>query len=204
MDNAYQIVFNTGIFAADYREWNKRAADNKTLSHLKLFFAASHREWRLSLRNKTGNPYGAAHNATAHPDDRYLQQETVDAIADLATAITSHRANIAQLTATFKRLRVELVTVNAKLATALQPHRSSQGIRGGRSRGGGQRSSTTTPTGAVLDTRTNDQDLEPPIHYCWMCVPGCRHNSAKFPAPATGHVYTATKQDMKGGAEATK
>ena len=49
MDNAYQIMFNTVIFAADYWEWNKRAADNKTLSHLKVFFAASNRESCISL-----------------------------------------------------------------------------------------------------------------------------------------------------------
>ena len=36
-------------------------------------------------------PYGAAHNATANPDGGYLQQETVDAIANLATAIARPR-----------------------------------------------------------------------------------------------------------------
>ena len=56
VDNAYQLVFNTVIFAEDFWEWNKRAADNKTLPHLKVFFAAAHREWRLSLRNETGTP----------------------------------------------------------------------------------------------------------------------------------------------------
>ena len=68
-DNAYQLVFNTGIFAADFRKWNKRAADDKVLPRLKVFFVAAHRKWRLSLRKETGTPYGAVHNATAHPDD---------------------------------------------------------------------------------------------------------------------------------------
>ena len=68
-DNAYQLVFNTGIFAENCRDRNKRASDNKTLPHLKVFFAAVHREWHLSLRNETGTPYGAAHNATAHLDN---------------------------------------------------------------------------------------------------------------------------------------
>ena len=64
MDNAYQLMFNTGIFAADCREWNKKAVENKTLPHLKVFFVAAHREWRLSLQNETSTPYGATHNAT--------------------------------------------------------------------------------------------------------------------------------------------
>ena len=65
------------------------------LPHLMVFFVAAHREWRVSLQNKTGTHYGALHNATAHPDNGYLQQETVDAIADLATATASDCAAIA-------------------------------------------------------------------------------------------------------------
>ena len=100
MDNAYELVFNTGIFAAYCREWNKRAADNKTLPHLKVFFAAAQRDWRLSIQNKTGAPYDASHNATANPDNGYIQQETVEAIANLATATASDCAAISQLTST--------------------------------------------------------------------------------------------------------
>ena len=40
VDNAYQLIFNTGIFAADYREWNKRAADDKMPPHLMVLCAA--------------------------------------------------------------------------------------------------------------------------------------------------------------------
>ena len=118
-------------FAADCREWNKRSSDSKTLPHLKGFFAAAHREWRLLLQNNTSTPYGAAHNATAHPDDGCLQQETMDAIANLATSTASDCAANAQLTATVERITAEIVTVNAKLVTALQPHQSSRGGRGG-------------------------------------------------------------------------
>ena len=128
----------------------------------------------------------------------------VDAISNLVTTQASDCVDIAQLTSTVERLTANLVTVNAKLVTALQPQRASRGGRGGRSRRRGRGSGATTPTGAVSAIKTNDQDLEPPIHYCWTCVPGYRDNSAKCPAPATGHVYTATKRDMQGGEEATK
>ena len=43
IDNACQLVFNTDIFAVDFREWNQRASDNKTLPRPKDFFAAAHR-----------------------------------------------------------------------------------------------------------------------------------------------------------------
>ena len=37
VNNVYQLVFNTGIFAVDCREWNKRAKDDKMLPHIKFF-----------------------------------------------------------------------------------------------------------------------------------------------------------------------
>ena len=206
-----------GIFPADCQEWNHRELDNKTLPHLKVFLAAVHREWRLLLQNDTGILYGADHNAATKLDDGYLQQETVEAIVNLATATASDRAAIAQLTATAKSLTAELFTVNAKLVAALQPQKASRGSHGGqtrgrghgRGRGAGAGVGATTPTmvprtSAVFFTRTDNQDLEPPIHYCWTFGPRCRRNSAKCPAPATGHIYAATKRDIQGGAEAQK
>ena len=71
------------------------------------------------------------HNDTAHLDGGYLQQETVDAIANLATATSIDCAAIAQLTATVESLMAELITLNAKLVDALQPQQSSPGGRGG-------------------------------------------------------------------------
>ena len=62
-------MFNTGIFAADYREWNQWMADNETLTHLKTFFAAAHREWSLWLQNETVTPNGAAQNITTRSYD---------------------------------------------------------------------------------------------------------------------------------------
>ena len=153
VENAYQLVFNTGVFAADCWEWNKRATDDKTLPHLKVFFVVAHREWHLLIQKETGTPYGAAHNSTAHLDDGYLQQETVDSISNLATSTASDCAAIAQLTSTVERLTSELVTVNTKLGTALQTQRTSRGGREGRDRVRGRRAGAPAQTGAVASTR---------------------------------------------------
>ena len=122
------------------------------------------------ILNKTGDPHGAAHNATANSDDGYLQKETVDAIANLELATASDRADITQLTSTVERLTAELVTVNANLVTVPQTQRANQGGRVGRGRGRG--AGAPAQTGAVAVTRAEEQDLEPPIHYCWTCGPG--------------------------------
>ena len=116
------------------------------------------------------NAYGSANNTTAHPDDGYPQQEAVGAITNLATSMARDCTAIAQLMATVERIMAELVTVNTKLVAALQLQRAIQGGHGGRSHGRGASATTTTlvpPTGTVSATRTDNQDLEPPIHYCW-------------------------------------
>ena len=126
----------------------------------KFFFVAAHREWRFLIQNYSGAPYGTAHNATANPDDGYLQKETVDAITDLATTTTSDRSVIAQLMDTVARLMTDLATVNAKIVFTLQTNRASQGGREGHDRttcrqGSRAGSGACTGTGAVTPTRTS-------------------------------------------------
>ena len=87
------------------------------------------------LQNETSTLYGAAYNATTYPGDGYLQQEMMDALANLSIVMASDSATISQLTATVERLTAELVTVNTKLLAALQTLQAIQGRNGGRSRG---------------------------------------------------------------------
>ena len=151
------------------------------------FSADAHREWLIFLQNETGDPYGAAHNATANLDDRYLQQDMVDAIANLATSTASDHEAIAQLTATVARLTTDLATVNKKLVVSLQAKRAIRGSRGGRNkatrgRGDGARARAATKSGSgdsILVEMAGGADLDLTIHYCWTCGPGCRHNSDK-------------------------
>ena len=111
----------------------------------------------------------------------------------------------------------ELAMVKAKLVVALPKNRASRGgcgesnrtnrgrgSRSGLGAGTGTGSGSPARTGAGAPSTAKEKDLEPPIHYCWTCGPGCRHNSAKCPALSAGHIYTATKRNMQGGAEATK
>ena len=147
------------------------------------------------------------HNATAKPDNRYLQQETMDATANLAATTASDRAAITQLTATAARLTLELATVNENLVLALQANRASQGrlwrarqnqpkmrIQNRSRTGTGAGSPAIIGTGAL--NMADEKNLEPPIHYCWMYDTGCRHNSSKCPDPATVQIYTSTKRNM--------
>ena len=217
----YQLVFNTGIFAADFQERNKRAAAGKTLPRLKVFFSAAHREWRHLIQNEMVSPYGAVHNATANLDDGCLQQETVDAIVNLATATASDRASTVQLTAavTVARLTTEVVMVNENIAVALQAKLAIRGIQGRRNKttcgwgarsgavagvgsGTGTGSGDAAIAGASAPTMVDSKELEPTKHYCCTCGPIFSHNSAKCPSPASSCIYTATKMYIQGGVEA--
>ena len=134
IDNAYQLVFHTGVLAAACQEWNRHAAVGKMLPHLRVFFAASHWEWRLLLQNKTSSTYGAAHNTNTKPEDGYLQQDTVDAIKKLVKATESDRGAIMQLTVTTMILTTELTTVKKKFIVDIQEKCASCSSGGGRNK----------------------------------------------------------------------
>ena len=156
------------------------------------------------IQNETGDPSGAAHNTTANPDDGYLQQETVDAITNLATATVSDRAAIAQLAATVARLMTELATVNAKLVVTPQTNRAIRGGGGRRNRtihgrGDGDGEGAGTGNGAGAPARTGAS--APTMALLLDVRHGCRHNSAKCPVSAASHIYMYTKRNMQGGAE---
>ena len=126
------------------------------------------------IQNDMVSPYGAAHNATANPDNGYLRQEMVDFIATLAMAMASDSAAIVQLTSTVARLKTELVTVNNNLVISLQEKSVICSSRGGRDRdacvfgagaGDGAGYAARTRAGAPsLAETVIGVDLDPPIH----------------------------------------
>jgi hypothetical protein len=96
------------LFPDACRAWQSRAIARKTWAQFKIDFATAHRQFRLT--NQTAQQSGF------HSDNMMIEQgrdesmqETVDAIAQLATATASDRGTVATLT-----------TDNAKLATQLE------------------------------------------------------------------------------------
>jgi hypothetical protein len=101
---AYTLEFNRGLFPNACRVWKSRAISRKTWAHLKLSFSTAHLEFRLT--------YQTAQQSGFHSDNMMIKQvhdesmqETVDAIAQLATATASYHGTV-----------VTLTTTNAKLA----------------------------------------------------------------------------------------
>jgi hypothetical protein len=105
---AYTLVFNTGFFPDACRAWQSRAIAGKTWAQFKIDFATAHREFWLTNQIAQQSGFHSA-NMMIEQGRADSIQDTVDAIAQLATATASDRVTVATLT-----------TNNAKLANQLE------------------------------------------------------------------------------------
>jgi hypothetical protein len=112
---AYTLVFNTGLFLNACRAWQSRAIAGKTSAQLKLDFATAHREFRLTNQTAQQAGFHSANIMIKLGRDETMQ-DTVDAIAQFATAADSDRGTVATLTTTNARLATQLEAAHAQIA----------------------------------------------------------------------------------------
>jgi hypothetical protein len=110
---AYTLAFNTGLFPDACRAWKSRVIAGKTWAQFKLNFATAHREFRLFNQQQSG--FHSANMMIEQGSDETMQ-DTVDAIAQLATATASDRGTVATLTTTNAKLATQLKAAHAKIA----------------------------------------------------------------------------------------
>ena len=92
----------------------------KNLDQIQKFFVTAHIEWRESQSTTTGAEFHSANHLQEQDTTQLHQQETVDAIAKLATATASDRATVSTLTATNSTLTSALTACQLQLVEALQ------------------------------------------------------------------------------------
>jgi hypothetical protein len=179
---AYTLVFNTGLFPDACRAWQSRAIAGKTWAQFKIEFATAHREFRLTNQTAHQSGFHMANMMIEQGRDDSMQ-ETVDAIAQLATTTASYRGTVATLTTTnaklanhleaahtlIAQLKNEIATLKSKIKPAWQ----------------GQRPVKTT---------NNDS-------YCWShgYQVAKSHTSATCSVKKSGHQDAAMKIDTMGG-----
>ena len=184
---AYDLVFSTGMFNNDLRNWRRKPEADQTWSNFKTFMTARYTEWREENPNTAGQKYGTAN--VAHENAPAFEQRTIDAIANLATATASDRATVANLTATISELTAELKKTQAKLIAALEKNAHL----------------AAGCTSCDKENVNPGKSKRPPNrHYCWTHGFLCLHHSGKCPDPKPGHVSTAKARDTKGGSQANK
>jgi hypothetical protein len=112
---AYTLVFNTGLFPDTCRAWQSRVIAGKTWVQFKIDFATAHREFRLTNQTAQQSGFHSA-NMMIEQGRNETMQDTVDAIAQLATATASYRGTVATLTTTNAKLATPLEAAHAQIA----------------------------------------------------------------------------------------
>ena len=96
------------------RDWKRKPATDKNWVNFQTHFTEAHLEMRESEATTPGAGYQGQTNLTLS-----YQQETVNALACLATATATDRKVVENLTRTVSTLTTELVTTNEKIVVAL-------------------------------------------------------------------------------------
>jgi hypothetical protein len=112
---SYTLVFNTGLFPDACRAWQSRAIAGNTCAQFKIDFATAHREFRLTNQTAQQSGFHSANMMIEQGRDDSMQ-DTVDAIAQLATATASDRGTVATLTTTNAKLANQLASSHALIA----------------------------------------------------------------------------------------
>jgi hypothetical protein len=171
---AYNLVFKTGLYNETCRDWRRRAAVDKTWTNFQSDFSAAAQDLRESQATSQTAGY---HSANAAVEEQNLwRQETVDALANLATATASDRSTLAGLT-------TALAAANAEIATLKQQ---------------------LTERPAASQNASHQQQRFKHGNYCWTHGFRCgrNHTSATCKWPGEGHRKDATKDNKQGGSEA--
>jgi phage shock protein A len=112
---AYTLVFNTGLFPDACPAWQSRAIAEKTWAQFKIDFATAHREFRLTNQTAQQSGFHSANMMIEQGRDDSMK-ETVDAIAQLATATASYQGTVATLTTTNAKLANQMEAAHALIA----------------------------------------------------------------------------------------
>ena len=92
-----------GVFNDNLKEWNCFPLLDRTWPKFRVHFAKAHREWRANLRLTAGQHFPRA-NAVDATSVQNHQAETINALANLATATAADRATVATFTDTIAQL----------------------------------------------------------------------------------------------------
>ena len=118
VDISLLCLAKTGVFNDDLKEWNCFPLLERTWPKFRVHFSKAHRKWRANLLLTAGQHF-PRENAVDAMSVQNHQAETVDALANLATATATDRATVATLTDTIAQLSSELASAQAKLISLL-------------------------------------------------------------------------------------
>ena len=117
--NAFQLVFQNGMFVQDCKNWKRTTPYNKMWANFNTFFATAHQKWCESQVTTSGNMYGTDFIAGASANTFHQHNKAANAIACLATSTAADYTTVATLSSTNTKVTAELSALNSKLNVAL-------------------------------------------------------------------------------------
>jgi hypothetical protein len=93
VNTAYTLVFNTGLYFDECKEWDKKDPADKTWTEFKTYFL--HAQRTLRLQQQTSQHAGYHSNIATHMSDK--ENATNDALSCLTSAAESDRQSFAAL-----------------------------------------------------------------------------------------------------------
>ena len=110
------------MFLDDFKTWKRKPDADKTWENFKTYFSLAHHEFRKTCITTAGSGFAntnSAKNLLSYQPNVAYKQETVDDIANLASATSHYRDSVSTLTATVATLTTDLADTNTKLIKAL-------------------------------------------------------------------------------------
>jgi hypothetical protein len=179
----YAKIFATGHFMSACGRWNEKHLIEKTWTQFKSHFAAAHSQhMQMQGESSATAGYHSANAAVGQNEDQ-MDEATIGALANLATATTADRGVVATLTQANTCL-VKQLEDNSNELRELKVL-----IKQERTEKRGQRSFNPSPN-----------------NYCSThgYKVGNTHTSLTYKLPKTGHKKEATRADNMGGSQANK
>jgi hypothetical protein len=185
LDIVYALVFTTGLYTDELKEWDRKPAAEKSWATFKPFIftaqTALNRQRTVSAGRQGYGHLAFEHSPTA--DDLNKENCISDALALLATATTTDRTAFQAITSSNQMLTQQLATAMQRL-TDLETKL-------------GSKPSTTTRSSRPLPKNKN---------YCWThgWILGDAHTGSTCKFKAEGHKDAATRENPLGGSSKGK
>ena len=207
VNTAYTLVFNTGLFFEDCKQWSAIDEEDRTWSEFKDHFFSAHRELKLQQKTSQQAGFHGANALTTNSVDQ-IREETADALANFADRACTDQQTMIRLQeallAMEKRLQEKEDAVSTQMADftrQLNAQRTNRAPNNNRDYGSGQNNNSYNGPNRNNANGGNGQQRENSGKYCWthgFRVQG-NHTSQTCNNRNPGHQTQATKNNKMGG-----
>jgi prefoldin subunit 5 len=122
----YTIIYKMGVYYDDCDDWLDLPAAEQTWANFQTQFTAAHRKAKRKQRTTQLEGYHGANAALQI--DTALQSEneaTIDALTNMATAMSADRATMSQLTKSIAELTAQITAKDNEIASLKNRPRNS-------------------------------------------------------------------------------